>query len=145
MRWPTTKVESDYLAKRKRQNVAQSAKSRAETWANNILANTGENWTRQAQWGYRIFDFWNARKGIAVEIDGPEHDAAYDAARDEYNFLRSGILVLHVKNFNETDMQEALEVIKTTKLWSDRRRCMNLKKAKRAKSGKDKLTVARAA
>ena len=34
------------------------------------LAATGHRWSRQAIWGKRIFDFWCATLGIAVEVDG---------------------------------------------------------------------------
>lgn len=142
MRWPTTKAESDYLRARRKQNLMQSASSKAESWAFEILRDgTGLKWTRQSQWGYRIFDFWNAQKGIAVELDGPEHRKDYDAARDKYNYERSGILVLRVKNFDTFGMTQVLNQICAASSWAERRAGMDLKKAKRAKSGKDKLNL----
>lgn len=49
-----------------------------ENWAAEQLKATGLKWTRQAQWGYRLFDFWNALKGIVVEVDGLSHKQDYD-------------------------------------------------------------------
>ncbi len=46
-----------------------------------------------------------------MEIDGAEHDQAYDRYRDEYNFRRSGVVVLRVRNGNEMDINHALFVI----------------------------------
>jgi hypothetical protein len=66
-----------------------------------ILEKTGHTWTRQARWGYRLFDFWCCPLGVAVEVDGPEHKQDYDSYRDEYIFRRSGIVVLRVPNRDE--------------------------------------------
>jgi hypothetical protein len=57
-----------------------------------------------------------------VEIDGPTHDPEYDAYRDEYNFRRSGIVVLRVRNRNEHDMSRAIVTIASLGLWSKRRK-----------------------
>lgn len=55
--------------------------------------------------------FWNSKLGCAIEVDGPEHDRDYDNYRDEYNFRRSGIVVLRVRNKNEEDLDEVLRVV----------------------------------
>lgn len=86
-----------------------------------ILKSRGEKWTRQVLWGYRIFDFWNPVLGIAIEIDGPEHDPVYDAHRDEYNFRRSAIVVLRVRNQNENDAKAVFELIPRLGTWKERR------------------------
>ena len=141
MRWPTTKAESEHLRECQRKNLARFTK--AEQWASEKLGATGLKWTRQALWGYRIFDFWCAAKGIAIEIDGPEHRKAYDEARDRYNFDRSGIVVIRVKNFDDQMMATAIWRVNQESDWKARRKELELRKRSkslpRAKSGKDKL------
>ena len=97
---------------RQLQNLARY--SAAENWAYEKLRATGVKFSRQTIWGCRLFDFWNAKLGIAVEIDGPEHDAAYDSVRDRYNYLRSGILVLRIRNFSEADLLSAIKAIQSS-------------------------------
>ena len=92
-------------------NSAAAKNNSNELWAADSLNSTGLKWKRQAIWGYRIFDFWNGNLGCAVEIDGPEHDPAYDAYRDEYNFRRSGVVVLRVRNGNKDDLERAIALI----------------------------------
>lgn len=102
-------------------NKKSSRRSKAESWMKDKLASTGKKWSRQAQWGYRLFDFWNHELGIAVEVDGPEHDKEYDAFRDRHNLKRSGILVLRVRNFNEKDAEVAITTINEASSWKERR------------------------
>lgn len=99
------------MRERKAQNVAQAEGNAAEEWMQRLLATTHRRWTRQAIWGHRIFDFWSAELGAAVEVDGWSHDADYDAYRDEYNFRRSGIVVLRVPNFDRRGAVLALSRI----------------------------------
>ena len=110
------------MKERKKQN--QSRLVQAEIWAHEQLKKTGEKWSRQSLWGCRIFDFWCAELGIAVEIDGIDHDANYDAARDFYNYYRSGIIVCRVRNYNQSDMDAALQTIATADNWKDRKQKM---------------------
>lgn len=91
------------------------------------LKTTGYKWKRQRQWGYRLFDFWNTKIGIAVEVDGLTHDKNYDAIRDEYNYKTSGILVLRVRNFNEDDASKVLAQIADSCTWNERRAQLGLK------------------
>lgn len=79
----------------------------AEKWAKRRLIESGHKWAHQTMWGCRIFDFWCHRLGIAVEVDGPEHRIDFDNARDRYNYYRSGILILRVRNFSDEDMDAA--------------------------------------
>lgn len=131
LKWCTKKSESDYMRKRQAQNRALCVTNGNENWMAAKLETTGMKWTRQAWWGYRLFDFWNATLGIAVEVDGPEHDKAYDAHRDEYNFRRSGILVLRVRNLSEDDATRALDAIANAEPWKERRQAMGLHKTGR--------------
>lgn len=111
---------------RAEQNKDRSRHNKNEQWAKDILDSTGYKWTPQAQWGYRIFDFWCAKLGVAVEIDGPEHNADYDGYRDEYNFRRSAVVVIRVRNTNDQDMQKAISMLGRIGTWQDRREQMGL-------------------
>lgn len=121
MRWPKNKEEHAYMKMMQAKNKKSSRRSKAESWMKDKLASTGKKWSRQAQWGYRLFDFWNHELGIAVEVDGPEHDKEYDAFRDRHNLKRSGILVLRVRNFNEKDAEVAITTINEASSWKERR------------------------
>lgn len=146
MRWVTNKRQAEYMKGTAEQNTERSARNPNENWAARRLAESGLKWSRQSRWGARIFDFWNHEKGVAVEIDGAEHRPDYDAARDRYNFLRSAIVVIRVRNRNEDDMQSALLKILETDLWRDRRARMGLnahsKKERRAHLADAGLKVA---
>lgn len=137
LRWPVTSEDASYLAEIQRKNQTKCKFNSNENWAESYLTSTGYKWSRQALWGYRLYDFWSHELGCAVEIDGPEHDKDYDSYRDEYNFRRSGIVVLRVRNLNEMDMENALRLIKLVGSWKDRRAALNIqgnKKQKRALS-----------
>lgn len=148
MRWSCTREEAEYMRTRQAQNRSSCKSSAAENWMAEKLKATGKNWTRQAQWGYRLLDFWNHELGIAVEIDGPEHNAEYDAARDKYNFLRSALVVLRVRNFNEGDASLALATIAASQTWKERKaqikpgkKLLAAHSLKPARSAKDKLPI----
>ena len=137
MRWPVNKEQSDYMRIRQLQNKARIGSIAAEEWAWKSLRTSGLKWSRQVRWGCRIFDFWCSAKGIAIEIDGPSHDLIADSARDEYNFLRSGILVLRVPNGNEPALSEAIATSIASPSWKERRESLGLnvnsKKGRRAR------------
>ena len=127
---PYTAEQAAHMRMRKQQNIAQSKYSKAESWAEEQLKTTGYKWTRQATWGWRVFDFWNHVLGIAVEIDGIEHDKGNDSARDAKNWKTSRILVIRVNNFDDVGMAKALETIKTAQTWNERRTQAKLKPVK---------------
>lgn len=117
-----TVEKAAYMRMRQKENLILCRKSKAEKWAYEILKEkSGYKWSRQAIWGFRLFDFWNHELGCAIEIDGPEHRKDYDLYRDKYNYLRSAIVVLRVKNFNSDDMNKALESLKKLRPWMERR------------------------
>lgn len=124
LRWPTKKEESDYMARMKEINIKRALSNANENWMHTKL---GSGWTRQPRWGYRIFDFWNHSLGCAVEVDGGEHDRGYDNYRDEYNFRRSGIVVLRVRNKNEEDASDVLRAISKLGDHSGRKEVMGIK------------------
>ena len=96
--------------------------TKGEAWMKLFLDDTPYKWTEQAQWGYRIFDFWCHAIGTAVEVDGKNHSRGYDRYRDEYNFRRSGIVVIRVSNFSLHDAQRALAIIDRLGEWIPRKK-----------------------
>ena len=106
---------------RKAQNMARAINNSNENWMLECLEKTGHRWTRQAQRGFRLFDFWSHELGIAIEVDGPEHRADYDSYRDEYNYRRSGVVVIRVRNKNEEDAARALKIIGLSGTWDARK------------------------
>ncbi|KKN47315.1 hypothetical protein LCGC14_0664210 [marine sediment metagenome] len=118
------------MKQRQRENAEKCKDIKAENWfLNKYLSKTKLKWKRQAQWGYRLFDFWNSQKGIAVEVDGSSHSNKkdYDQYRDDKNYRNSGIIVLRVRNYNDKDAHRAIEAIKKAQLWWRRRKEMELK------------------
>jgi very-short-patch-repair endonuclease len=119
MRWVTNKHQSDYMKVRKEQNLLKSVD--AEIWAAQKLKKTKWKWTRQARWGCRLFDFWCAELGVAIEIDGPSHNSEYDKVRDNYNYFRSGIIVHRVRNFDEQALSDVIAKLPNTDKWQIRK------------------------
>jgi very-short-patch-repair endonuclease len=122
LRWPTNQEGHAYMNMRARQNREMSRSNPAEQWMARILAEqTSVQWTRQAQWGHRIFDFWCHKLGLAIEVDGKQHNHRYDAYRDEYNWRRSGIWVVRVPAFDERAAQHAVNCVQNCATWAQRR------------------------
>lgn len=130
----TNKEQSDYMRMMRDINLERALSNTNENWMQSYLP----NWKRQAIKGYRIFDFWNHELLCAVEVDGPEHDRDYDNYRDEYNFCRSSILTLRVRNKNEIDAKSVLACIENLCSGIDRKKYLgivgNTKAAKRTLS-----------
>jgi very-short-patch-repair endonuclease len=126
-KWPTNSSQHEYMKMRQSQNATRCVSNTSENWMHNKLQRTPFKWTRQAQWGYRLFDFWCHQLGVAIEIDGASHNQSYDRARDRHNFQRSGILVFRVRNLNEEDAKRALEQIESAGSWNSRRAALGLK------------------
>lgn len=123
LRWPTRAEEAAYLRARREQNLQRSLTNQNENWmANRLLVlQCSGHWRRQYLWGYRIFDFFESSKGIAIEVDGDEHDRSYDSYRDVHNFLRSGIIVLRVRNQCDPDARAAVDAATRMCTWRTRR------------------------
>lgn len=100
--------DSEYMRGIKTKNIKRSRLSINENLVWEQLDHSV--WTRQVIKGFRVFDFWCHRKGCAIEVDGEEHKRDYDNYRDEYNYRRSGILVLRVRNSNQEDLDEVIRV-----------------------------------
>jgi very-short-patch-repair endonuclease len=136
LRWPVNAEQAAYMRMRQEQNQARSNQNQNENWFAAKLESTRKAWTRGAVWGYRVFDFWCHELGVAVEVDGPEHRPDYDGYRDDYNFGRSGIIVLRVRNRNEDDAARALQAIHAATTWAVRREQLGLHA--RSKKGRRK-------
>lgn len=106
---------------RQNQNIVNSEKNKAENWFFEKLKKSRYKFTRQRRWGYRIFDFWCHKLGIAIEVDGPEHRTEVELIRDNKEFNRSRIVVLRVQNFNEEQAENAMHYIYNSDTWNDRR------------------------
>lgn len=130
MAWPTKAKAHAHMQMRQRQNRVNCLRSAAEEWLRRKLDASGFAWSRQAQSGYRLFDFWNHRLGIAVEVDGPEHDRDADLAHDLWLLQCRGILVLRVRNFDEEEAAKALAAIASAESWNKRRSFFCLKAVK---------------
>jgi very-short-patch-repair endonuclease len=144
LKFPTKKEESEYMRERKAQNRARIPWLKAERWfletyLANLSAEPRNKFSRQASWGYRLFDFWFHDRGVVIEVDGPEHNKGYDAYRDKYNFLRSGIIVLRVRNFNAPDAERAIGELSKECSWEDRRRAMGLLTSEASRRGRREL------
>ena len=108
LKWITDKAQAEYMRKMRDINFESSIHNQNE---NRVWAVLGTGWTRQAVRGYRIHDFWNHDLGCAIEVDGAEHNRDHDNYRDEYNFRRSGVIVLRCRNNNKSDLEEVIRVI----------------------------------
>ena len=133
----TNKEEHAYMDKRKHQNLARAKENPNENWMWEKLQETEHSWSRQAVWGKRVLDFWCHDLGVAIEVDGPEHDEGYDNFRDEYNFRRSGIVVLRIRNRNEEDAEQVLNSLQHIAEWKERRSRLGLEA--NTKAGKRRL------
>jgi len=127
MNYPWNAEQAAHMKMRQKQNLEISLRNPNEHWMADKLSQTNVKWSRQSQRGFRIFDFWCHTLGIAVEVDGPEHNKRYDAFRDSENLRVSGIVVLRVRNRNERDAKKALDFISRAETWNERRARMGLK------------------
>lgn len=134
---PCNSQQRSYMKMRQKEHKDKGL-TKAEAWAYDFLKHTKYKWNSQCIWRWRIYDFWNAEIGCAVEIDGPEHDLDYDYKRDKSDFERSAIIVLRVRNFNYDDMVMAILKIQKMTKWIDRREEMGLL-TKAQKIQKEKL------
>jgi len=66
-----------------------------------------------------LFDFWNARKGAAIELDGPKPDAGDE--EDRHAQERSGIVVYRVKSFDESQLKLVMSEAEHLEDWGIRR------------------------
>jgi len=129
--WPTTKEEALHMKQRQKENLISSKINKSENWFYQKLLTTNYKWSRQSILGVRLYDFWCHHLGIAVEIDGLEHDKNRDYGRDKTDYEVSGIIVLRVRNFNEEDANKAIkEINDKNENWNDRRIKLGLKPIK---------------
>ena len=125
MKHPTNKEQHLYLKIRKEENYKRSVCNKAENIACSILKTSKFKCTRQAVWGYRIFDFWCHKLGVAIEVDGSSHDnkKEYDLFRDNRVMEKSGIIVYRVKNYDVDGLRTIMTKIDQSKeSWNDRRK-----------------------
>jgi len=119
MRWPVNHEQSEYMRKLQREARMPGRSHEAENWADGILRASRLKWTRKAIWGCRLFDFWNVRKGVAIELDGPKPDAGDE--EDRHARERSGIAVFRVKSFDESQLRLVMSQAESLEDWGIRR------------------------
>jgi hypothetical protein len=117
--WPTERTGHAEMREQQQQAQAQP-RTAAETWMQPFLAETGVRWTRQAQWGYRLFDFWSHRLGIAIKVEEVPVDEAARKA-DDRTFQRSMIHVFRVRAFDDASAAAAVDLIQRASSWNARR------------------------
>lgn len=118
---PHDKETAAYMRMRKAQNLARARNNPNECEAFKVLKDAGKTPSRQAVWSWRIFDFWWSFEGVALEMDGAEHDPVWDEIRDRYNFARSGILVYRAVNGDMVRVRKVADAVKGAGAWDDRR------------------------
>lgn len=126
LNWLTDEEKKKEMRVNRDKCLAFSMTNPNENWFAKKLDSEKLKYKRQRIMGFRIFDFFIHELGCAIEIDGPEHIAIYDEYRDIYNYLRSGIVVLRVKNMNEKDATEAIKLVKMLDQWPDRRKRLRI-------------------
>jgi len=120
------KKKLTHMEMRRVQNLKMALVSRAENWMfAKLKCIQGVKWIRQYVFGYRIFDFFDKKWGIAVEVDGPEHDEEYDTLRDDKNRDENAVIIYRVNNFDGEDAKFAIsrirKFIKDGKSWAVRK------------------------
>jgi very-short-patch-repair endonuclease len=110
-KWPVNKDMHAYMKAEQESSLVTCRTNANENWMRDILKTSKYNWTRQAQWGYRLFDFWCSTIGVAIELEDPEQDIPISTGDDAYNYTRSGIKVIRVRSRNKTDADNALAEI----------------------------------
>lgn len=124
---PCTREASERLRGYKYKNLSNSLRNPNENWFAGLLDESCVySFGRQKLWGHCIFDFWCAKIGVVIEIDGKNHNAEKDRIRDEINFNRSGIVTLRVRNMNEEDAEIAIQEANSELIWWQRRQFIGL-------------------
>jgi very-short-patch-repair endonuclease len=127
LKYPTDKESHAYMRRRQAQNLAACVNNENENRVGRALTELGLKFSRQAIWGFRLYDFWISKYGLAIEVDVPEHDRAYDRYRDEYNFRRSGIVVIRILNNEDCIPDRIKGVIFKIGDWMPRREAFGIK------------------
>lgn len=110
--WPLDEKKRIHMIQRQAENMAFAVNNKNENWMLLKLLGVRGKWVRQVVCDFRIFDFYNHDLKIAVEVDGPEHDAKNDLTSDFKVKKKYGIKVFRVRNRSELDAKEVIEKIK---------------------------------
>jgi hypothetical protein len=119
MKWPVNREQMEYMKKLQYEARVLSESNVSDNWADTILATGTLKGTRKAIWGCRLFDFWNGRKGVAIELDLPKPGAGQE--EDRHARERSGIAVYRVKSFDEGHLRLVLSEAESLEDWAVRR------------------------
>lgn len=104
----------------RRKTLKAALRNGNENWMAAHLETTSHRWVRQQIAGHRIYDFFCRELGVAIEVDGEDHEPDYDHWRDLDDWRYARVLVLHVENRNEADAYRAMEEIAVTGTWANR-------------------------
>jgi len=132
MRWVVNHGQMEYMRKRQDEARVLSMSSECDNWADGVLRTGCLKWTRKAIWGCRLFDFWNARKGVAIELDGPKSDAGQE--EDRHARERSGIAVYRVTSFDEAQLRSVMSEAEGSDDWAVRRERLGIPSKLKGKS-----------
>lgn len=127
MIYPWTKNKKERKKMRKYQDHNLKNKGEGENWYRNKLKEEGYKFNSQSVWGKRIFDLWNPKLGVVVEVDGYAHNSYIDSLKDKAVFLKSGIVVYRVRPYSEHDLAALLRSLKLEPQWNKRRLAMGLR------------------
>jgi very-short-patch-repair endonuclease len=81
-----------------------------ENQVRDALVASGLRFSRNSQFARRFVDFYIHAHGACIEVDGREHNVAYDELRDIWLF-KQGILVFRMKNGDEARLAEIVAKI----------------------------------
>lgn len=104
----------------KRKLQDQSSRNGNENQVARALRISGLKFSRNSQFARRFVDFYIHSHGACVEVDGKEHNAAYDELRDIWLF-KQGILVFRMKNGDTQRLAEIIEAILACSTARDRK------------------------
>lgn len=138
---PSTKEEELKMKRYKEDNINMSYNNKSENRMQGILTkNYKETWykfTRQANWWFRIFDFWCDYLWVVIEVDGWYHQTEYqknkDNRYDKYHYEVNWIKVYRIKPYDDCWAVEMIKIINKEQTWKQRRMSLWLNMTERIK------------
>jgi hypothetical protein len=98
-----------------------NGRTKAQAWMTKRLRVTRLHWVLRGS-----ARFWQFDLGLVIEVD-PSNGCVPEApARDRCIFFEQAIVVIHVREFNETDVDTAIEAVRFAEPWHTRRQALGL-------------------
>lgn len=126
LEWPMTKTEAAEIKQQKTMALAGALQHPAHQWMAQKLRLSGLRMNPQAAWGWRLFDFWCAEKGVAIDLIEPGDATDYTDV-DLKELFRSGILIRRLRHFDNNEADYLIQMTKEEPFWNARRAQMGLK------------------